>query len=180
MNSVYICALSCNGQVYIYISVLKASSVILSSDCYIEATSGSIPTFTTHTEVKLLDTSQSIYKILCAKNTNNLKIECIIIKYTVTESTILLPTPHIQHEVKIIYDSNILLSIPIESSNNGDCYLSGFSYELLLCCGGTNLIRCARIRSNFNLINIFTIDIEGENTYLSILYSGLNYGTIFL
>ena len=142
--------------------------------------SASIPTFTTHSEVKLLDTSQSIYKILCAKNINNLKIECIIIKYTVTESTILIPTPQIQHEVKIIYDSNIILSIPIESSNNADCYLNGFSSELLLCCGGTNLIRCARIGNNFNLINIFTLDIKGENTYLSISYPGLNYGTIFL
>ena len=179
MNSIYICALSCNGKVYIYISVLKASSVILSSDCYIESTYATIPIFTTHTEVKLLDTSQSIYKILCAKNINNLKIECIIIKYTVTESNILLPTPHIEHEAKITYDSNILLSIPIESSTNGDCYLNGFNSELLLCCGGANLIRCARIANNFDLINIFTIDIVGENTCLSISYSGLNYGIIF-
>ena len=179
INSVYICALICNGKVYIYVSVLKANSAIVLSECYIEATPATIPCFTTHKEIQLFDTSQSTYKVLCAKNINNMKIECIIIRYSIEESTNSLPVVHIQHTVKIIYDSNILLSIPIESSNNGDCQLKAFSSEILFCCGGTNIIKCARMQSNFNLINTFTLDIEGENTYLTISYTGLNYATIF-
>ena len=41
------------------------------------------------------------------------------------------------------------------------------------------MIKCARFDKNNNYINDFIINIEGENTYLSIRYTGLNCATIF-
>ena len=63
--------------------------------------------------------------------------------------------------------------------SNEDCIFETFNSEILFCCGGTNIIKCARLESNYNLINTFTLNIQGENTYLSFLYYGLNYATFF-
>ena len=71
------------------------------------------------------------------------------------------------------------MSISTEASNNGDCVLQSFISEILFCCGGNNIIKCARLDNNYNLKNNFKLDIPGENTYLNILKTGLSYTTIF-
>ena len=137
INAEYICALSCNGKIYFYVFILKAKLPSILSDCSIESYDYNIPIFSSHSDILLIDTSVTTNKVLCAKNNNNMNIECIIIYYTITEAFLI----KIIHSVNVEYSSNYILSIPFESSNDGDCYFKILASELLLCCGGINLYK---------------------------------------
>ena len=62
---------------------------------------------------------------------------------------------------------------------NEYCKFVVFGKEYLFCCGGNNLIKCSRYESNYNYINEFTLNLKGDNTYISIFTTGSNYATIF-
>lgn len=115
MNSVYICALSCNGQICIYINILKARLGNKITDCHMEKTSIDISLFSSHSIIQFFDTSEITKKMLCAKNINNMNIECINISYNVTENKKLTKMEY------FVYEKNIILSFPIVESNNEDC-----------------------------------------------------------
>lgn len=70
------------------------------------------------------------------------------------------------------------LSFPLESTNNDDYLFRSAGSEYIFCCGGSNLIKCARFKEDYSLINTFILDIPGENTNLSI-FSESSYLAIF-
>ena len=176
-SSEYICALVIDSKIYIYIIIYKERRILLITECYFEVSKVLIPSMVSHTEVQLYDLSVITNKILCAKNKNNLNIECIVIYISIKEETTLIP-PYTDHSISVNYGTDIILSFPMDSDNNGDCAIKTFNLELLFCCGGINIIKCARLENNFNLKNVFTLNIPGENNYLHI-YTGLSYSFLF-
>ena len=174
----YICALSKNDQISIVALVLKVKTQLnlLNNECNFEGTEIIITSMDCHTEVQLYDLPEISDKILCAKNKNNLNIECIIIHIYILERQLLTI---ISHSIDYDIGSDIILSVPTDSDNNGDCALSNFDLEYLFCCGGNDLIKCARLNNNYTLTDEFTLNIPGENAYLNIIYTGLSFTTIF-
>ena len=172
----YVCAAIYNQMVYLYIIVYVTYLQLVVDKCKLNL----IKTFqveplNTHTQVTLYDTNINSYKMICAKNLNNNNIECIYGQFIIEESKILTW----KYSIDAVYVTNKVLSIPTDPSSNDNCIFTSFNSEMIFCCGGTNLIKCARFDNSYNYINDFIINIEGENTYLSIVSSELNYATIF-
>ena len=172
----YICALVYSKTIYLYIVAYVTTIPFIVDTCKLEI----IETFkvtllNNHTQVTLYDTTINSYKMICAKNLNNNNIECIYIQIIIEETQGITW----KYSIGDRGSTNIILSYATDSSSNENCVFTSFASETIFCCGGTNLIKCARFDENNNYINDFIINIEGENTYLSIKYTGLNYATIF-
>ena len=175
-NSEYVCGVVYNSNVYLYIVVFVRSVPILNTCELDNINNYIIGTFNNHTQVEIYDTTQKNMKIICAKNKSNMNIECIYALFEINETKGALKW---KYSLDTLPVSVIFLSYPSDSSNNGDCVFTTFSSEILFCCGGTDLIKCARIDGNNNIINTFNINMEGTNTYLTISNSGSNYLTFF-
>ena len=176
-NAEYICALSFNGKISIYLLILIAQQGISNSECNLQFISRDIPILNNHLVDNLYDTTSLNNQVLCCRNKNNLQIECIIIEYEITQSLSLLYSEY-TYTASLLY-SNIILSLSIESSENDDCKMTQFSSEFLFCCAGKNLIKCSRLQNNFNLLGTFILDIEGDNSFLNIVFTGSIYTTLF-
>ena len=174
-NSEYICASVSNGIVYVYVLVYVTNALGDTTNCGLSLLSSvTYEILKTHTHVNMYNTVQNNLKIMCAKNKNTMIIECIYIQITIDEES----SEKWNYSLQSAQYSTIILSYPSDSSSNGDCAFTTFSSETLFCCGGTNLIKCARIVGDNNLINSFSINMEGENSSLNIISFG-NYVNIF-
>ena len=115
------------------------------------------------------DTLDKNCKILCVLDKNN-EIRCKKIYVTITQvGVVFLPIITIV-SISDYYD--------YLSFNIGYCYLTGFYSEYLFCCTTTNIITCKRLDKNFDKINEFNINIEGENSYLTIM-NNINSAVLF-
>ena len=175
-NAEYICAVACNEKIIVYLSVLEDTEFPLNS-CVITYQSFYIENLASHMNPFLLDTDVLTQKILCATNKDTLYIECTNINYNVGVRKV--NSIQYEHVLTLEYEVNDIGVIPMEISNNADCVYFLFLSEILFCCGGTNVIKCARLESNLNFKNYFSLNIPGENTYLNIIYSSSNFTTIF-
>ena len=76
------------------------------------------------------------------------------------------------HNLTFEYSQSAILSFQLESTNNDYCQLKNvLSNEYLLCCGGTDIIKCFRISQEFSSLNSFILSIEGSNTNLKLISS---------
>ena len=70
------------------------------------------------------------------------------------------------------YSQDSIFSLELEDANNQDCVLKNSTEnEYLLCCGGTNSIKCIRINNNLEYINTFNLNLEGTNTNINFISS---------
>ena len=132
-----------------------------------------------HGSVELFDTNTITRKILCAKNRDTSEIECLLFQITINMQYSLTSCTQTQNIVR----SNILFKLPIPSSTTlDDCIIRTFDSENLLCCGLTDLIRCARIDySTNNIKNIFDLEFPGSNSKLTFFTDANTYANfIFL
>ena len=170
----YICGLIYNNKAYLYL-IMYTVKIFLSSSCEIKVIKNEeIPLLTKHTQVTLYDTVTSNIKVICAKNTTNLNIECLFGVIDIKENS---DVTTYTYTVSFSF-YNIFLSFPTDSSTNEYCKFVVFGNEYLFCCGGNNLIKCSRYESDYNYINEFTLNLKGDNTYISIITTG-NYAAIF-
>ncbi len=76
------------------------------------------------------------------------------------------------HNLTFEYSQSAILSFQLESRNSDYCQLKNvLSNEYLLCCGGTDIIKCFRISQEFSSLNSFTLSIDGSNTNLKLISS---------
>ena len=171
----YICAVVDNNKVKVYIFKCITNNSD-PNDCKLNYLGNiQLSLLSAHTQVVLYDIEMENKKLICAKNITSLYVECMTFRLNVIRS---------ESSTKYTYSASVTLSVilvsfPMDLSNNGECIYSSFNNEFLFCCGGTNLIKCSRINSDNIFINSFDINLEGENTHLTVLNSGDNYITFF-
>ena len=111
--------------------------------------------FSGYDNLILYETNLDFYNILCAsKKGAKDEAKCIAVFSEVwywspgfTKRTFTFNLTH--------YDFSL--------SQTHECYLTGFNSEFLSCCAGNNIINCNRNnKSNFHLINTFSINLLGE------------------
>ena len=176
-NSEYLCAVIYNEMAYFYIIVYVTQLSIIADICELsKINTVKLEKFNSHTQIEMYNTNTNNMKIVCAKNKSNMNIECLSIKTSIVESKSVIKYTY---SIESFTYGAIFLSYPSDSSGNNDCKFTTFSSETIFCCGGTNLIKCVRFDDSDEIINTFNINMEGENTYLSIYSSGKNYASIF-
>ena len=119
-------------------------------------------------DVLLYDTLEANLKIFCSKSegSNYILLQKLIIEsnanneYTISPKDLTLSTQ---------YDSN--------SCNIKYCKFIEFLTEYLFCCSCTDYIKCTRFTLDFIEVNHFILNIEGENSFLSII-NNVNYFSI--
>jgi len=183
-NSLYICAFSCDNRIKIYVYAFKTKIHNFFDDCEFKSiVNDDISIMKSHTEVRMFNTSDEGIEFLCAKNINNKKIECIKIKFEYNEYEEIIEEPvetdgsgvtikTNNYNFTLNYENEISFTFPLTDSNNEHCiFKKSIENEYLFCCGGNNIISCARIDNNLNYINSFNLNIPGENTYLDFIAS---------
>ena len=79
------------------------------------------------------------------------------------------------------YENQITFSFYLSKNDNGDCvFKKSFENEYLFCCGGTNLITCARMDEVNNNIGSFNISHTGNNTNLDFIVDSSSINIIYL
>ena len=119
-------------------------------------------------DVLLYDTLEPNLKIFCSKSegSNYILLQKLIIEsnandeYTISPKDLTLSTQ---------YDSN--------SCDIKYCKFIEFLTEYLFCCSCTDYIKCTRFTLDFIEVNHFILNIEGENSFLSII-NNVNYFSI--
>ena len=186
MSSAYLCAFICGSRVYIGLYAYQTKTPNNSNDCKMnEAFKKEISTFGSHSQVRMIDLSAENENIVCAKNNENNKIECLKIEYTYNEYDSIEEEVYDEETNKttyyknnqlnftLSYDNQITFSLYLSDNNNDDCvFKKSFENEYLFCCGGVNLITCGRMDEESNYINSFNISASGNITNLDfIVYS---------
>ena len=120
-----------------------------------------VPGFSNHDNPILYDTSNSYYKILCAREKTNNNIECISLyieaEYSISSSYSSISFYNIlNNNYQAIY-----------SYKEDSCNYTVIDSEYLICCGGTDKIMCDRKDTDFNLINSFTLNHTGKITNIT-------------
>ena len=123
----------------------------------------------------LYDTNNTNYKILCAVNKENSKVECKIVYFNIHYVNG-NGSPYFNNiiEIKNILDYKNKINFKVDN-----CSLTEFCSELLLCCGEQDKISCERKNMKFETINKFNISLPGRIYNLTIennnYYVTLNY-----
>ena len=157
-----ICAFSKNGQVilkffvYIYIKIASNNKVKGMEEKY----SKDVNEFNNHENVILYDTSDSDYKILCAKRKDNNNIDCkavsLNIEYSHSTSNFEINILEINNQYETSFSSNL-----------DSCNFILYKSEYVICCGKINVIECDRRNLNFTSIDHFSIDLPGKISNLT-------------
>jgi hypothetical protein len=172
----YLCGIVNNHKVYIYAIMYINKGFTTLVGCEISSIGSlQLSLLSMHTNVVFYDTNSAETKLVCAKNITSLNIECIYVKCEIEESESITSFVHTPH---FYLSTSIDLSVETDSSSNGDCALASFANEILFCCGGNNLIKCTRFKNNYEYINSFFINMEGDNTYIK-LFVTESYASIF-
>ena len=119
-NSEYICAVIYSKKIHLYIFAYVIKTQVIGNVCdLVKIGDKEVSIMNTHTKVTLYDTNQNEKKILCAKNINNNKIECIYVSCNVEEK-ISFFSISIEYTSTFNIGTEIILSFPLESTNNED------------------------------------------------------------
>ena len=120
----------------------------------------------------LYDSLNNDIKVLCAKHSDINKMQWTYINITQLDSyDIIIHSSYF--DLSSNYDSKICFT--------KDCLFTQIFSEYLLCCGCLDYVICTRLDYNFNKISSFSYnadEIEGRNSYLTILNNGF-YASIF-
>ena len=114
----------------------------------------------------LFDTNDSLIKILCIRKNN---VECRFFRIEIG-STNLRSFDLMETDI-FTFESNYL--------KENQCAFLVFNSENLFCCAAKNYIKCGRFTlDNFSLIKEFSINMQGDNSFLTIK-SNNNYIALF-
>ena len=197
INSAYMCSFICNNKIFINLYIYgteynqyKLYPNICKFNLY---QSIDIEFMNNHNEVRMYDTREDNEKLICAKNKETKNMDCFKIFYELNDiEEVAIDRTEIiekegeeeedeikeirEYEIKyynftLLFEGEINFSLELdnENSNNHCVFKESIEDEYLLCCGGTNVITCGRIDNDYNLINSFTLNIQGNNTYLDII-----------
>ena len=147
----YLCACNSNyDKIDLYI--LSYYSHSLHSDKYYN----SIPELNGYIDGYLYDTLNLTNKILCAKQKDNIEVNCWLCNISLTDFS---------------YELNKLSEISFETYNyrENDCYLDNINSTYLFCCGRINGLTCFQMDLNFNMITYDELNINGNISYISII-----------
>ena len=147
----YLCACNSNyDKIDLYI--LSYYSHSLHSDKYYN----SIPELNGYIDGYLYDTLNLTNKILCAKQKDNIEVNCWLYNISLTDFS---------------YELNKLFNISFETYNyrENDCYLDNINSTYLFCCGRINGLTCFQMDLNFNMIKKDELNINGNISYVSII-----------
>ena len=171
-NGIYLCALIRVDQVSIHLFLYY---YLADEDkCSLSNYISSYGVLSSIAYVEMYDTDEGEIKIICGKNKNNNNTYCKSITVEINQqcSTDCTYSP-------VFHISENIITIPTNKSNNYFCDLGRLSNEMLYCCGGSDLMTCARLNTDFTLINSFNINYSGYLTYLYILTDGSTFYDIF-
>ena len=147
----YLCACNSNyDKIDLY--VISYYSHSLHSDKYYS----SIPELNGYIDGYLYDTLNLTNKILCAKQKDNIEVNCWLYNISLTDFS---------------YELNKLSEISFETYNyrENDCYLDNINSTYLFCCGRINGLTCFQMDLNFNMIKKDELNINGNISYVSII-----------
>ena len=128
--------------------------------------------FSKFSEGIIFDTLEENTKVICAKLPYEKKIDCGNYNFQKDSNDnynfIFKNFFELSHE----YNSNYCYT--------KNCKLIDFLSEYLFCCSCINSIICTRLAHDFNIINNFTLSIEGENSNLEIINNNDYLSIIFV
>ena len=164
----YICAYSDDGKIK-----LTLFSLLYNQEKIKNIYTNENSSFLNHDHATLYDTSDSDYKILCARKKDTSVIEC-------SELSISYPFPGNEikeFEIKYYYTNKDKYNA-IFSYIDNNCNISEFKSEFLICCGNINIIKCERRNMDFQFINFFKIEFPGKITNLTIENSNNDFAKL--
>ena len=147
----YLCACNSNyDKIDLYI-ILYSGQRLYSDKYY-----NSIPELNGYIDGYLYDTLNLTNKILCAKQKDNIEVNCWLCNISLTDFS---------------YELNKLSQISFETYNyrENDCYLDNINSIYLFCCGRINGLTCFQMDLNFNMITYDELNINGNISYISII-----------
>lgn len=164
----YLCAYIEGNKVYVNILMLiinenNEKEIVIKDTKEINDFSSNDYTLPKCDNLILYNTQEEHHKILCCSNKiNNFKQCCVIYSYVGHYSG----SKRVVHSLTV---QNLKTGYEISLSIMHICYLSIFNDEFLLCCGNNNIITCYRNnKTNFNLINQFSLVLSGAITNTTI------------
>ena len=161
----YICAYYISSNHKVEIDILSLTENNGNKELKLHDNNKILNDFKDTDNITLFDTNDNRKKILCARETSNNRIKCSKIE--------------VHLENPLVVQNIDFSSINIEMSfDEKKCGFISFYSEYLLCCLINNTITCIRFNNQFNLINKFSINLHGENTFITI-FNNTNYSSIF-
>ena len=115
------------------------------------------------------DTKKIEKKLLCYKRKIDTKNKCYIINVIFTNNN------KERFESLTRTKLNVIFEFPFNEKN---CDFSWFYSEYLFCCSGNDIISCYRINDDFEIVNQFGLNINGQNSNLKII-NNTNYASLF-
>ena len=185
-NSAYLCALICNSNLYIKLFVYQTKEANIEDVCEMkEVFSEQISFMSSHTGAMMVDGKNENTKIICAKNKDDITMECFLFRYDFSEELLTIdevkdesdfPIKNIKinnYNLVLTYEEQINFSFSLYENNNDQCVLKeSILDEYLLCCGGTGIVTCGRMDKFCNFIDSFSFTNNGIKTQLDfIVYS---------
>ena len=183
INSLYICTIICSGKAYISIYALKTKIHRNDDNCELEQVlNEEINSMGRHKEIRMFDTTKEDEKLICSKNTNNNKMECLLIHLEYNEYEVTIEEPietdgsgtynkSNNYNITILSENDIDFSFPLTDNNEYCVFKESITNEYLFCCGGTAIIYCVRINGDYKFIDSFTLTIDGVSTHLDFVSS---------
>ena len=163
-ESIYVCAFSKLGKVKLKFLVLVYLEDANSENLELRDMANlDISDFSNHDSAIFYNTSDSDYKIICARNKINNNIKCIAIKFDVSYSyeTSLLTCNLNYYEIND-YQATYLFK-------EDNCNFTEYNSEFLICCKKSDGIICDRRNQKFLLIDRFNLELQGIITNLTLV-----------
>ena len=162
-EAIYVCAFSKLGQVKLKFLVLVYLENTNSENLALrDMETVDIDDLSNHDSAILYDTSDSNYKIICARDKHTNIIKCISIEFEVTYSnTIPSLTCNLNKYEINDYQATYLF-------NEDNCNFIEYNSEFLICCKKSDGIICDRRDKHFFLINRFNLELQGIITNLTL------------
>ena len=166
----YSCAITCDGQIFIYFLIYRAKTSGTTSNCDLyKKVRIQLKRYISHSQVELYKTANNTKDILFAKIINSKEIECSEINYIFSEA---VSKSQCNYYTTAI--TKFLFSYPLtdeEDRNNIDCNYKSF--------GGINYIKCERLDNNLNSLYIFKLELQEKNNNINILTISSSFVSIF-
>ena len=157
-EAIYICAFSSSNQIKLkfFVKIYKERTIQGRKEIK-DLGDREVSAFSNHDMPIFYNTSDSQYKILCAREKTNNNIECITIEFDATYNSATSSFTLNLNFYEIINEYQTTFSY-----NEDNCNLTSYNSEYLICCGVTGAILCDKRDINFNLINTFSINCPGK------------------
>ena len=132
-------------------------------------------TLNNHVNLEVYDTNVINKKLICAVNRDTSENECLLIMVQISKTT-----GYYSCVQRVIYStSEIIIKSPSQNPTTQECVITTLSSENLLCCAGTDKIKCSRILQDNTLKQTFDIEIQGANSKLKIFSDHTSYANFF-